>query len=1037
MRSLPRDSIGPTLSREQSEDVLTYWLSALKLEEALQARPQARRAPAELEPPRLDLPTPGQEYFKVALNRALSALIADDSPLVQPMDGELARFFETWLHTQYRRGQEDGELSHLLCFPVVHLPRGELSGLLRCSVRLRFGTQAGLTFQPPTWTERQRGAYPEPPNEVRISNVPPADGGWPFFVDTRLLRQPLGVPGESIDALFDALRACDGVSSQHMLALVIAMLESAAEAHPSQDHISLAARAAGSASVHVEVLLSRLTVAVRALLERAATRAQVYPVGLVVDGSHAKTTWHLQRELTSLLASHGDDAWPAQGALASYLTGQPGPVIEGVQRALFDGPALTKQQRIVANQFWGSQLSSVQGPPGTGKTTLILHLCAEALLRQAEGLLDGGLMADSPFVVTSSNNRAVDNVMDPLARGEGLPLALRVGNRQVCEHTLSAQLRRTLSFLQQAECEPASVRNDALAQASEQLGRARAEMDRLLAPRLDVQKRKAEHTRLTEAMANLADLPADDLDAAFSGARALATHAQPVLDLLAPLEQRLAALSKLCEARPGLMQVNAVARHYGRTAARELPAFEAAMAKANLTLDLPLPPLVVPMALSALLEVWEEATELCLTRLVELRERLERVRAAHDLTIARERLCRELAELGAVPDTLPEVQEHAELSYELFHAAVNVRQAWAKAHAAELCKAVQAALSVVKAERSLRPLFRSDPKSAALLRRLFCIWGSTLLSLGNCFPAEAGSIAHVVIDEAGQCHPAHAVSALMRASSALLLGDVHQLAPVIELGSHDEARLLHACRLRTSPKLLLPYRVHSEAWVSAQSLADRAVQIRPSLVDHFRCQPEIIAVSDALCGYGLTVHTPRAARNRELEFLRHPVLLVDLQGQEERLAGSLCNELELRETLRLVVCMLRAGIAATDIAVITPYRGQLERLRRACVDQRVPTEYSAELAEDATSRSGASHGVALGTVHRFQGGERSIVLFSSVVTRVGGLGFLNARANLLNVAISRAQHHFVCLGHRTVLAEGTKTRLLVQASRALTTREYG
>jgi len=1033
MRSQQRDPIGAPLTRPQSDDVLRYWLASLRLEEALQARPQARRAPVALEPPRLDLPTPGQEYFKVALNRELGALLADDTALVQPIDGELARFFETWLHAQYRRSNDDGELAHLLCFPVVHLPRGELAGLLRCGVRLRFGQHDGGPFRPPSWAERNRGSYPEPPNEVRVTSVPRTEGAWPFFVDTRLLRHPLGVASESIDALFDALRTRETVSPQEMLGLVIAMLESAAGARPCEDRVALQALVADSQSGHMDALLTRLTLAVRALLAQASTRAQVYPVALVVDGSQAKTTWHLQRELNALLEAEDDDAWSKESVLGRYLTGQPRHGCEGLQRALFDGPALTRQQRIVANHFWGSPLSSVQGPPGTGKTTLILHLCAEALLRQVEGLVDGGTMADSPFVVTSSNNRAVDNVVDPLAQREGLPLALRVGSRQVCEHTLSAQLRQTLAFLQAAERVPASVHSETLTKACETLRRARTELDHVLAPRLDAQRRKTEYARLTEA---LAKLPAPvTTPQGLEETRTLAPHVQALLDVIAPLEQRFVALSKLCEAKPGLVQVNAVARHYGRTASRDLPAFEAMMAKANLTLELPLPPLVVPMALSELMAVWEDATELCLTQLVELRERLERVGAAQHLTVESARLRRELTELGPVADVLPEVGEHDALSLELFHAAVKVREAWASVNAAKLRMAVEAALSVVTQERSLRPLFRSDPESATLLRRLFGIWGSTLLSLGNCFPPEAGSIGQVVIDEAGQCHPAHAVSALMRARSALVIGDVHQLAPVIELGADDELRLLQSCRLATSPSALLPYRIHSEAWVSAQTLADRAVQTRQRLVDHFRCQPEIIAVSDALCGYGLTVHTPRAERSGELAFLRHPVLMVDLAGEQERLAGSLCNELELRETLGLVARMLSAGVATTDLAVITPYRGQLERLRRGFAELHVPTEFSAELAEGA-SQARVSHGVALGTVHRFQGGERSIVLFSSVVTRVGGLGFLNTRPNLLNVAISRAQHHFVCLGHRAVLAEGAKTRLLVQAAHALEPGEY-
>jgi hypothetical protein len=1037
MRSQPGQTIATALTRAQSEDVLRYWLAALRLEEALQTRPQARRAPAQYEPPHLELPTPGQEYFKVALNSELGALLADDTPLVQPMDGELSRFFESWLYTQYRRSSDDSELSHLLCFPVVHLPRGELAGLLRSGVRLRFGKHDGLPFRTPSWSERQRGHYPDPPDEARVLGAPRAEGAWPFFVDTRLLRHPLGVSSESIDALFDALRARDTVSPQEMLALVITMLEGAASSQPHEDAHALESNVGDGARAQPEALLVRLTAALRTLLQQAGSRAQVYPVAIVVDGSQAKTTWHLQRELTHLLEAGADDAWSIKSPLGIYLTGQPQALVSGLQRALFEGPALTKQQRVVAQEFWSSPLSAVQGPPGTGKTTLILHLCAEALLRQMESFADAGRMTVAPFVVTSSNNRAVDNVLDPLTQREGLPLALRVGNRQVCEHTLSAQLNRALTFLQQAEREPASLHKDALAQSCAELQRLRAEIDRLLAPRLQAQRLITEHARLTSALTESTKSLATALErSAHDDASAVsAAHAKPLLDAMIRLEKRFAALSKLCEAKPGLLQVNAVARHYGRTAARDLPAFEAALLSANLTLDLPLPPLVASMDVSEMMAAWEEGTEQCLARLAELREKLERARDAHDMRSEVARLRRELDGLAAVPSELPEPEDHDALSYALFQAAVAVREAWAKVNAATLRLAIEAALRVVKEERSLRPLFRHDEQSAKLLQQLFGIWGSTLLSLGNCLPMEADCISRVVIDEAGQCHPAHAISALLRARSALVLGDVHQLAPVIELGADDELRLLRSCRLSTPAGLLDPYRVHNEAWSSAQTLADRAVRAKRGLTDHFRCQPEIIAISDELCDYKLTVHTPRAQRSQELPFLRHPVMLADLRGEQERLAGSLFNELELREILRLVSAILAAGIAPTDLAVITPYRGQLERLRRSFVEQRIPTEHSHELTEDSEARSRVPHGVALGTVHRFQGGERSIVLFSSVISRSNNLTFLNARPNLLNVAISRARHHFVCVGHREVLAQGARTRLLVRASQPLETRQ--
>jgi superfamily I DNA and/or RNA helicase len=160
-----------------------------------------------------------------------------------------------------------------------------------------------------------------------------------------------------------------------------------------------------------------------------------------------------------------------------------------------------------------------------------------------------------------------------------------------------------------------------------------------------------------------------------------------------------------------------------------------------------------------------------------------------------------------------------------------------------------------------------------------------------------------------------------------------------------------------------------------------------------------------------------------------------LRGEQSPLAGSWCNELELRETLALVESLLDCGVHAAEIAVITPYRGQLERLRRVFAERRIPLEYSSELSD--AGAAGQREGVALGTVHRFQGGERSIVLFSSVVTHPASLPFLNTRPNLLNVAISRAQHHFICLGHAAVLAQGARTRLLTSGAHPLTQAAYG
>ena len=77
-------------------------------------------------------------------------------------------------------------------------------------------------------------------------------------------------------------------------------------------------------------------------------------------------------------------------------------------------------------------------------------------------------------------------------------------------------------------------------------------------------------------------------------------------------------------------------------------------------------------------------------------------------------------------------------------------------------------------------------------------------------------------------------------------------------------------------------------------------------------------------------------------------------------------------------------------------------------------------------------GVAMGTVHRFQGGERRLIIFTTVATQQRSLTFLNGRVNLTNVAVSRAREHLVVVGSRRILCEGPYTRFLVEQAHDMT-----
>ncbi|HEY8943172.1 MAG TPA: DEAD/DEAH box helicase, partial [Polyangiaceae bacterium] len=317
-------------------------------------------------------------------------------------------------------------------------------------------------------------------------------------------------------------------------------------------------------------------------------------------------------------------------------------------------------------------------------------------------------------------------------------------------------------------------------------------------------------------------------------------------------------------------------------------------------------------------------------------------------------------------------------------------------------------------------------------------FGCTLLSLGNAFGNEQPAFERVIIDEAGQCHPAYAVSALLRARSALVIGDVHQLEPVIGLGREDERRIFRGMKLHVSEAEMQPYRTYDESGNSSQSLAERAVPGRPTLRDHFRCQAEIAMLSETWCGYGLVPRTPPASCRDLAPELASPVLFASVRGgEQERYLGSFRNRAEAVEVAGWVHRLLSAGLSPADLAVITPYRGQFEHLLQVLREERIPVARpSDELAETTSLElfEGASAALAVGTVHRFQGGERRVVLLSTTVTRAESLGFIDERVHLLNVAASRAKEHLLVIGDRETLRRGRHTRVLVESAADLPVR---
>lgn len=151
------------------------------------------------------------------------------------------------------------------------------------------------------------------------------------------------------------------------------------------------------------------------------------------------------------------------------------------------------------------------------------------------------------------------------------------------------------------------------------------------------------------------------------------------------------------------------------------------------------------------------------------------------------------------------------------------------------------------------------------------------------------------------------------------------------------------------------------------------------------------------------------------------VEVLDSAGLAEArvVGGSRTNEVHARMAAGRVERLRRQGVGS--IAVLTPYRAQVDRLRAAIAERVSDMERSGGL---------------IGTVHSAQGSEHDAVIVDLVATRHDPGRFLDERGNpeaasLLCVALSRARTSLTLLADPQALPHGgVARRALMAAKRA-------
>ena len=304
-----------------------------------------------------------------------------------------------------------------------------------------------------------------------------------------------------------------------------------------------------------------------------------------------------------------------------------------------------------------------------------------------------------------------------------------------------------------------------------------------------------------------------------------------------------------------------------------------------------------------------------------------------------------------------------------------------------------------------RDVFRWYHQLFEQITRVLPCWAVTSLSVRGRVPFVPALFDVLLIDEASQCDIASALPLLYRARHVVVIGDPMQLQHISNLSARQDHELLG------KHGLLDDY----SAWAySARSLFDLATSVCRTedvveLREHHRSHADIIEFSNGVF-YGGRL---RVATNHDRLRLpgRHEpaVRWVDVHGPTVRPAGGgAVNEAEAQAAVKEIERLVAQGYRGS-IGIVSPFRAQAGRIRA--------------LVHESGGLVARNPGldVLSDTVHKFQGDERDVMIFSPAVSfgvSEGAIGFLRRNPNLFNVAITRARAALIVVGNRAAALNG-------------------
>jgi very-short-patch-repair endonuclease len=698
------------------------------------------------------------------------------------------------------------------------------------------------------------------------------------------------------------------------------------------------------------------------------TEPGIYNRAVLLATERSPYTKGLETELT-MLQSVPEEQYRGT-ALGAWLRGDIGQAQTPDVRPLLEVLPLNSEQRQAVLQGFSNPLTAITGPPGTGKSQVVTSL-----------LVNAGWLGKT-VLFASKNNKAVDVVETRVNALGPRPVLLRLGasqqrnfQQELADYLISLLAGSVTAEDERAHAEAVSA-HEHLRQRFKSLARQRDETVSLR-NEVDRAEQQVEQIRaelgeewfrffksFDEGQANQAAYTLHN-----SVTRANRRSNSLIIRLLWPFLRR----KRFHELWAAAVTSQPVFENLGVSPLTQ-PPDDKTMGQWIALLD-------------SINHQIESAEKVC-----AYFSKLELLKAAKSL----EELSR----------------EHRKLIDELAEASETLWRCWLRLQPKRLS---QEDRRMLREYASLLQMIVSSNESGEKLGRevfaryyslfpkitgILSCWAVTSLSARGRVPFEPGIFDLLVIDEASQCDIASALPLLYRAKRAVIIGDPKQLKHISSLPVRQDLQLL--------PKHGLVEGFGGWAY-SKNSLFDLSSGLCRSedivcLRDHHRSHAEIIGFSNEQFYEGRLRVATRYDRLRTIQHDPAAVRWLDVRGSVTRpSSGGALNEEEAKEVVREIERLaLRQGYRGS-IGVVSPFRAQANRIRDLVFQNDALVERLSALDFLAD------------TVHRFQGDERDVMIFSPVVSSGfpdGAAIFLRNNPNLFNVAITRARAALVVIGDR-------------------------